>query len=72
VDIEFEKVDETEVENLKGEALAEFIKKEVEKFDTKIQYCKDNHGDVEVRDAMMDKADFYMKVKDPVTAKKNY
>ena len=72
MDIEFEKVDETTVENLKGEALAEFIKKEVEKFDTKIQYCKDNHGDVEVRDAMMDKADFYMKVKDPVTAKKNY
>merc|ERR1712224_987150 len=72
MDIEFEKVDDATIENLQGEALEEFIKKEIEKYDAKIQYNKENHGDVEVRDAIMDKADFYMKVKNPVKAKEIY
>lgn len=72
MNIEFEKVDEKTVENLTGQALEDFIKKEMEKFDEKIKYCEENHGAVEVRDTIMDKADFFMKIKDPVTAKKIY
>jgi len=40
--------------------------------DDKIKDAEENYGDIEIRDAILEKADFYAKIKDKVNAIKTY
>lgn len=48
--------------------LKEKVESEIKKFDEKIETAEKEEGDQEVRDAMMDKAEFYVKIGDRVNA----
>jgi len=49
-------------------SLKETVDKKIKEFDEKIDVCEKEEGDQEVRDAMMDKAEFYVKIGDRVNA----
>jgi 26S proteasome regulatory subunit N7 len=68
MNIEFQQVDDAMLEGLEQE----FIDAEIKKFDEKIKYAEEVHGDTEVRDVIIEKAEFYTKVKQSVNAKETF
>lgn len=48
------------------------LEEELKKLDEKIKYAEENYGDTEVRDAIMEKGDLYLKHNDIENAKKTY
>lgn len=70
MNIEFQQVDDAMLEGLENKQ--EFIDAEIKKFDEKIKYAEEVHGDTEVRDVIIEKAEFYTKVKQSVNAKETF
>jgi 26S proteasome regulatory subunit N7 len=70
MNIEFQQVDDAMLEGLENKQ--EFIDAEIKKFDEKIKYAEEVHGDTEVRDVIIEKAEFYTKVKQSVKAKETF
>lgn len=70
MNIEFQQVDDAMLEGLENKQ--EFIDAEIKKFDEKIKYAEEVHGDTEVRDVIIEKAEFYTKVKQNVNAKETF